>query len=95
MNRPEIDIGDELRNLKSFTKDLDPQTKGLALGNSEVIRKVHNSFSRPEPFIFDNKKKAKKGDDVFHFVAYVPVRGKLYLIDGLMPGPVVYELNKE
>lgn len=66
------------------------EDRGLALSNSEAIRKLHNSFSRPEPFIFkEDKRKKKKEADIYHFVSYVPHKGNLYELDGLQPGPIL------
>lgn len=89
MNCPQIDIGAELENFKSFTKSFDSKTRGQVLSNSDVIREVHNSFARPEPFDILKSKKPKKGGAAFHFVGYVPFKGKLYELDGLQEGPIL------
>jgi ubiquitin carboxyl-terminal hydrolase L5 len=47
MNRfKDIDIGDDLRTVREFSIEMGPKDKGWAIGNSERIRKAHNSFAR-------------------------------------------------
>jgi len=82
-----VTLGTTLKDFKEFCGALDPETKGLALSNSDQIRSVHNSFARQTLFEFDSKK-AEKDDDVFHFVSYVPINGRIYELDGLKAGPV-------
>jgi len=85
-----IKLGPVLEDFYNFSKEFDPETKGLAIGNSDLIRDAHNSFARPEPFIREESTKpVKSGEDVYHFIAYVPFQGAVYELDGLKEGPIL------
>lgn len=77
MNQSEkIDIGTELTQIKNFSVGMSSKDKGWTIGNSDLIREVHNSFARQDPFtIEEDDRAAKEDDDVFHFVGYVPYDG--------------------
>ncbi|XP_022110846.1 ubiquitin carboxyl-terminal hydrolase isozyme L5-like [Acanthaster planci] len=83
----DIDLGKKLSEFKEFTSSFDPTMKGLSISNSEVIRQVHNGFSRQQMFEFDSSL-ANKDEDAYHFVGYIPISGRLYELDGLKEGPV-------
>jgi ubiquitin carboxyl-terminal hydrolase L5 len=86
-NCENVELGDTLSNFKEFCLSMDPAMKGLALSNSDIIRETHNSFARQTLFEIDSKS-ATSDDDVFHFVSYIPVGGRLYELDGLQEGPI-------
>lgn len=83
----DIDLGGNLTEFKQFVSNFDPDTKGLALSNSEVIRQVHNSFARQQMFEIEEKGPSKE-EDAYHFVAYLPIKGRLYELDGLKEAPI-------
>jgi len=83
----DVDIGTNLKDFKSFVSCFDPDTKGLALSNSDVIRQVHNSFSRQQMFELEEKAPTKD-EDAYHFIAYLPIKGRLYELDGLKEAPI-------
>jgi ubiquitin carboxyl-terminal hydrolase L5 len=87
INSPDVQLGPTLQDLREFCGSFDGHMKGLTLSNSEQIRTTHNSFARQTLFEFDSKK-AEKDDDVFHFVSYIPIDGRIYELDGLQEGPI-------
>jgi len=87
LNAKGIELGGTLQEFKEITRDFPAEVKGLAIGNQPLIRKVHNSFARPEPFSIE-KDPHMEAEDAFHFISYVPVNGVLYELDGLKRGPI-------
>jgi len=94
LNRKDIELGEHLTTFKEFSQMLPADVRGEQLGNIASIRTAHNSFARPEPFVFDQTA-AKEDDDVFHFVGYVPVGNNVYELDGLKSGPILLGEYKE
>ena len=86
----EIDVGTQLREFKEFTAGFPAEFRGEALSNSELIRDVHNSFAKSSPFVDETQRAATDDDDVYHFIAYTPINGTLYELDGLQPAPIAH-----
>nr|CAD7399665.1 unnamed protein product [Timema cristinae] len=80
-------LGPTLSEFKDFSSSFDANMKGLTLSNSQPIRSCHNSFARTTLFEVESKL-ASKDDDVYHFVSYLPIDGRLYELDGLKDGPI-------
>lgn len=83
-----IGLGETLGEFREFTMALPPEFRGEALSNSERIRDVHNSFARSSPFADETQRQPDESGDAFHFIAYTPVDGVLYELDGLRPAPI-------
>jgi ubiquitin carboxyl-terminal hydrolase L5 len=83
-----IEIGQQLREFRDFTMVLPPEFRGEALSNSELIRDVHNSFAKSSPFVDETQRTSGEPEDAFHFIAYTPIHGTLYELDGLQPAPI-------
>lgn len=86
LDSSQVTLGSVLDNFHSFSKELDPQTRGLCLSNSQEIRTVHNSFARPNFLEIEHGKGSK--EDAYHFVTYVPFKGHVYELDGLKEAPI-------
>lgn len=87
---PPIELGSELHSFKEFTTGFPPDIRGETLSNSEAIRTAHNAFAKASPFADETARPQdeENGADVYHFIAYTPVNGKLYELDGLQPHPI-------
>ncbi|KAG5182266.1 ubiquitin carboxyl-terminal hydrolase [Tribonema minus] len=84
-----VELGSTLGDFLAFSRDFPPDLKGLAISNSDTIRAVHNSYARQDPFLHEkDDDDDDKGKDAFHFIAYVPHRGRVYELDGLKQGPI-------
>nr|XP_033782235.1 ubiquitin carboxyl-terminal hydrolase BAP1 isoform X2 [Geotrypetes seraphini] len=86
-----VDLGLTLSRMKEFTKGFSPESKGYAIGNAPELAKAHNSHARPEPRHLPEKQNgisAVRTMEAFHFVSYVPIKGRLFELDGLKVYPI-------
>lgn len=104
LNCPEIPLGETLTRLKTHTKGMSPELKGLAIGNTPELAASHNSHAIPQA----RRRRLDKGSggvstgrftgEAFHFVSFVPINGHLFELDGLKPFPMdhgPWEENEE
>lgn len=84
-----VALGAELEGFKEFTRQFPAEFRGEALSNSDRIREVHNSFAKSSPFSMEEQQRAAGEDDeLYHFIAYTPIDGILYELDGLQDAPL-------
>ncbi|XP_052534530.1 ubiquitin carboxyl-terminal hydrolase BAP1 isoform X3 [Tympanuchus pallidicinctus] len=91
LNCNNVDLGPTLSRMKDFTKGFSPESKGYAIGNAPELAKAHNSHARPEPRHLPEKQNgisAVRTMEAFHFVSYVPIKGRLFELDGLKVYPI-------
>lgn len=94
LNCSDIPLGDTLSRLKTHTKGMGPENKGLAIGNTPELAAAHNSHAIPQA----RRRRLDKGSggvstgrftgEAFHFVSFVPINGHLFELDGLKPFPM-------
>eukprot|EP01126_Amoeba_proteus_P055290 TRINITY_DN6852_c0_g2_i20.p1 TRINITY_DN6852_c0_g2~~TRINITY_DN6852_c0_g2_i20.p1 ORF type:complete len:324 (-),score=67.64 TRINITY_DN6852_c0_g2_i20:292-1263(-) len=85
LNHEDIKVSREIQEFKSQTISMTPEVRGLALSNQSYFRNVHNSYSRPEALL--ELKQDQRRAASHHFIAFIPIKGRLYELDALK-GPI-------
>ncbi|KAH7974947.1 hypothetical protein HPB49_021953 [Dermacentor silvarum] len=49
LNCSKIYLGSTLTRLKEYTRNMDPENKGYAIGNTPELARAHNTHAKPEP----------------------------------------------
>jgi ubiquitin carboxyl-terminal hydrolase L5 len=90
LNADGIEYGPDLKAFKEYCQSLDYENKGYCIGDSEFIRSSHNSFAPKNAFELDSRPKSRYSkEDAYHFIAYVPINGIVFELDGLKQGPII------
>ncbi len=85
---PPSQRGPTLTPFREFALLLPPDLRGDAIGESAELRAAHNSFEPPDTLGLEAKRPRSSEGKAFHYVAYVPVAGRVYELDGLKQGPI-------
>ena len=88
LNRPRAaDLGPALTEFRAFALDLPADIRGEAIGESALLRAAHNAFEPPDALSTRGGRGGGPGR-AYHYVAYVPVGGTVWELDGLKQGPI-------
>lgn len=60
INDPDIDIGEHMRQFKSFTQDMTPPQRGHTFASWNHVKKIHNSFAKKMDMLENDKYLASK-----------------------------------
>ncbi|KKY14768.1 putative ubiquitin carboxyl-terminal hydrolase [Diplodia seriata] len=99
MNIPEAELGENLRSFKEFTESFTPAARGDQIVHYDFVKNIHNSFARKIDMMNidlqmqhdatdkskskSSNKKSKNADAAFHFIAFMPIAGEVWKLDGL------------
>ena len=95
LNNPEIDIGKQMREYRQTVMPLNSTQRGDALGQTPFIAAAHIRQELPVETrsnrLEDRRQKAEMNskalvtvsDQTFHFVSFMPIKGRLLEFDGL------------
>jgi ubiquitin carboxyl-terminal hydrolase BAP1 len=89
----------------SCPKDMAPENKGYAIGNTPELAFAHNSHAMPQAKRRHEKMSGASTSsrigiptsrgtcEAFHFISFVPINGHLFELDGLKPFPMDHGKN--
>ncbi|KAF2648611.1 cysteine proteinase [Lophiostoma macrostomum CBS 122681] len=60
MNTPDIQLGENLQEFKSFTSEMHPLHRGESLANFEFVKRIHNSFATKMDLLVSDSIAAQK-----------------------------------
>ena len=93
----EMCIGDTLTQLKQICRNLNPESRGYAIGNTPELAVAHNQHAKPcvsLPTLTPSKRGSFVTSapglvpETYHFVSYVPIGERLFELDGLKQWPI-------
>ncbi|KAH6922290.1 hypothetical protein HPB50_012069 [Hyalomma asiaticum] len=95
LNCSKIYLGSTLTRLKEYTRNMDPENKGYAIGNTPELARAHNTHAKPEPRQPQEKPHGVpmgRTMEAFHFVSYVPIDWPPVITERLGGGDIRFNL---